>query len=117
MRHLQRRCRAPQLQTVAGEVAITQQLHDRGVSGGGAFDQIIAKQLGQQLAEKLNLCVLQTVISGGASVSGSASFSIANLYQGFGEGQGAADRHCRCQTEADARVYHERPVQLCDSSG
>jgi hypothetical protein len=70
------------VQTVSGEVAITQQLHDRGFTGGGSFDQIIAAQLGQQLAGKVNLLALNTVIAGGAAVSGASSWTWAT--QGIG---------------------------------
>ncbi len=76
-----------QVQTVAGEIDISQQLHDRGFTGGGSFDAALAKQLGQQLNEKVELYVLNTVITNGASVSGSATWSIANLYQDIAKGR------------------------------
>jgi hypothetical protein len=81
-----------QVQTVSGEVAITQQLHDRGYTGGGSFDLVIAKQLGQQLAEKVDLFCLNQVIAGGAAVSGASSWApatqgIAPLYTDIAKGR------------------------------
>jgi hypothetical protein len=81
-----------QVQTVSGEVAITQQLRDRGYSGRGSFDEVIAAQLGQQLAARVNILALNTVIAGGAAVSGASSWTwstqgIAPLYQDIAKGR------------------------------
>ena len=76
-----------QVQTVTGQVTISQQLHDRGFTGGGAFDQAIAKQLRQQLDQSLNLYVLNQALAGTSTVTGSSSFSIANLYQDLAKGR------------------------------
>jgi hypothetical protein len=70
------------LQTISGEVSITQQILDRGFQGGGSFDQVMAKQLAQQVAESLNKYVLTTVTTGGATVAGASSWAPAT--QGIG---------------------------------
>jgi len=70
-----------QVQTITGQVTMSQQLHDRGFTGGGAFDQVMAKQLRQQLDQSLNLYVINQALASTSTISGSASFSIANLYQ------------------------------------
>ncbi len=76
-----------EVQSISGQVTISQQLHDRGFTGGGAFDQVMAKQLKQQLDQSLDLYVLNQVIANGASVTGSSSFSIANFYQDLAKGR------------------------------
>jgi hypothetical protein len=74
-----------QLQTVTGQVIVTQQLHERGFTGGGSFDRVMGRQLAQQLDEKLDLYVLNQVITNApaaindATVPALATF-IPNLY-------------------------------------
>jgi hypothetical protein len=74
-----------QLQTVTGQVIITQQLHERGFTGGGSFDKVMGRQLQQQLDEKLDLYVLNQVITNApaaindATVPALATF-IPNFY-------------------------------------
>jgi hypothetical protein len=69
------------VETVTGMVVISQQLRDRALTGGGAFDIIVGKQIHQQLDEKLDLYVLNTAIEQGKAVSGQAAYSTAKLYQ------------------------------------
>jgi hypothetical protein len=81
-----------QIQSVTGQVAISQQLHDRGVTGGGSVDRVLARQLRQQLDQSVNLYVLNQVIAGGAAVTGNASWApatqgIAPLYQDIAKGR------------------------------
>ena len=76
-----------QVQTVSGQVTITQQLSDRGFTGGGSFDVALGKQLQQQLAEAVEKYVINQVLANAASVSGSSSFSIANLYADIAKGR------------------------------
>jgi hypothetical protein len=76
-----------QVQTVSGQVTIAQQLSDRGFTGGGSFDVALGKQLQQQLAEAVEKYVINQVLANAASVSGSSSFSIANLYADIAKGR------------------------------
>jgi hypothetical protein len=46
------------LETIAGMLIISQQLHDRGFTGGGAFDEVIGRQIHQQLDQEIDLYVL-----------------------------------------------------------
>ena len=70
-----------QLETVSGQVLISQQLHERGLTGGGAFDIVIGKQINQQLDQELDLYVLNTAIANGRAVAGQATYKTATLYQ------------------------------------
>jgi hypothetical protein len=69
------------VETVTGMVVVSQQLRDRALTGGGAFDIIVGKQIRQQLDEALDLYVLNQAIGNGRSVSGQAAYKTANLYQ------------------------------------
>ncbi len=70
-----------QLELVSGQVVISQQLSDRGLGGGGAFDIVIGKQIHQQLDQELDLYVLNQAITNGKAVAGQSSYSTKNLYQ------------------------------------
>lgn len=67
--------------TITGQITGTQQLHDRGGSGGGATDVIIGKQLQQQLDAEVDLYVLNQAISKGNAVSGKSSYTTGGLYE------------------------------------
>ena len=62
-------------------------MSDRGLTGGGAFDQVLAKQLKQQLDQSTNLYVLNQAIGGTSTITGNSTFSIANLYQDLAKGR------------------------------
>lgn len=69
----------------AGQVNISQQLHDRGFTGGGGYDVVVGKQLREQLDEQINRYALQQVLQAATSVSASASvFSLQNFYGDVG---------------------------------
>ena len=76
-----------QIETVTGQVTISQQISDRGFTGGGSFDIVISRQLQQQLDEKINLYALNQALAGAAVVAGQSSFTIAGLYQGLAAGR------------------------------
>jgi hypothetical protein len=69
------------LETVAPMLIITQQLHDRGFTGGGAFDEVIGRQIHQQLDQEVDLYVLNQAITNGESVTGETSYSNKGLYR------------------------------------
>jgi len=73
--------------TVTGEVTLSQQLSDRGFTGGGSFDKIIARQLQQQLDEAIEKYVLGQALAGASQVTGSSSFTIAGLYADIAKGR------------------------------
>jgi hypothetical protein len=55
--------------------------------GVGAFDQVMAKQLKQQVDQSLDLYVLNQVIGATSAVTGNSSFSIANFYADLSKGR------------------------------
>lgn len=67
--------------TITGQITGTQQLHDRGGTGGGATDIIIGKQLQEQLDAAVDLYVLNLAIEKGSAVSGEATYSTKGLYK------------------------------------
>jgi len=80
----------------------------RGFTGGASFDQIMARQLGQQLDEKLDLYVLNQVISAGASVSGASSWTnVGTLYQDVAKGR---------EQSTDTAGVRLRPTHFFSSS-
>jgi hypothetical protein len=81
-----------QIQTVTGQIVMSQQLHDRGFTGGGSFDLVMARELRQRLDGVLDVYVLNQVISGGSSVAGASSWApatqgIGPLYQDLAKGR------------------------------
>jgi hypothetical protein len=76
-----------QIETVTGQVTISQQVSDRGFTGGGSFDIVVSRQLQQQLDEKINLYALNQALAGAATVVGQSSFTIAGLYQDLAAGR------------------------------
>ena len=69
------------VETVSGQVVVSRQLHERGLTGGGAVDSVIGKQIHQQLDEALDLYVLNQAITNGEAVTGQSTYKAANLYQ------------------------------------
>jgi len=69
------------VETVTGQVVISQQLRDRALTGGGAFDIVVGKQIHQQLDEAIDLYTLNVAISKGNAVTGQSTYKTANLYQ------------------------------------
>jgi hypothetical protein len=76
-----------QIETVTGQVTISQQISDRGSTGGGSFDIIVSRQLQRQLEEKINLYALNQALAGAAAVAGQSSFTIAGFYQDLAAGR------------------------------
>jgi hypothetical protein len=70
-----------EVKTATGEVLISQQLSDRGVTGGGAFDKLLGRQIQQQLEERVDLITLEAAITNGEAVSGQTEYKTKNLYQ------------------------------------
>lgn len=70
------------LETLTGQVIITQQLLDRAVTGGGGgFDELLGRELSERLAQETDLYALNEAISKGEAVSGEASYSTKGLYK------------------------------------
>jgi hypothetical protein len=69
------------VQTVAGQLTLTQQIYDRGFGGGGTFDRLVGKQLRQQLDQQVDVYVIGVALGAGPVVSGQGSYSTAGLYQ------------------------------------
>jgi hypothetical protein len=76
-----------QIETVTGQITISQHISDRGWNGDGSFDIIVSRQLQQQLDEKVNLYALNQALAGAATVAGQSSFTIAGFYQDLATGR------------------------------
>lgn len=75
------------VQTVTGQMTITQQLDDRGFGMGGAIDRLIGLQLRQQLDSAIDVYTIQQALAAGAAISGASTYSTANLYQDIATGR------------------------------
>lgn len=73
--------------TITGQITGTQQLHDRGGTGGGATDVIIGKQLQEQLDAAVDLYVINQAITKGNAVSGESTYSTKGLYKDLSKGR------------------------------
>jgi hypothetical protein len=76
-----------QVVAVNGQITLSQQLSDRGFTGGGSFDVALGKQLQQQLDEAIEKYVIGQALAGAATVAGQSSFTIAGLYQDLAAGR------------------------------
>ncbi len=106
-----------QVQTVTGMVTMSQQLHDRGFTGGGSFDTQMGKQLQQQLDEAIEKYVIAQALNSAATVAGQSSFTIGGLYQDLASGRekltdtaGTRLRPTHCFTTSDLYSYVTRQV-------
>jgi hypothetical protein len=73
--------------TITGQITGSQQLHDRGMSGGGSMDVILRMQLQQQLDEQVDLYTLRQVVKQGTAVAGASSYSTEHLYEDLAKGR------------------------------
>jgi hypothetical protein len=78
---------SPTVATITGQITGTQQLHDRGGTGGGTTDVIIGKQLQQQLDSAMDLYVLNRAIEQGTAVTGKSSYTTKGLYEDLAAGR------------------------------
>lgn len=69
------------VELVSGQVVVSQQMRDRALTGGGAFDLVVGRQIHQQLDEAIDLYVLNQAITNGKAVNGQSSYSTKNLYE------------------------------------
>ncbi len=68
------------LETIAGQVTISQQLYDRGGCDGLSTDQIIGLQVKEQIDQQIDAYVLTQALANAGSVTDSGTASIATLY-------------------------------------
>jgi hypothetical protein len=78
---------SPTVATITGQITGSQQLHDRGGTGGGSTDVIIGKQLQQQLDSSIDLYVLNQAITQGNQISGAGSYTTKGLYEDLAKGR------------------------------
>jgi hypothetical protein len=70
------------LETLTGQVIISQQLLDRAVTGGGGgFDELLGRELSERLAQETDLYALNEAISKGEAVTGETTYSTKGLYK------------------------------------
>ena len=69
------------VQTITGQITLSQQISDRGFSGGGTFDRLVGKQLQQQLDQQVDVYTLTQALATAPVVSGMSVFSVSGVYQ------------------------------------
>jgi hypothetical protein len=69
------------VKTIAGRVALSQQVQDRAHRGGGTIDEIVFHQMLQQLNEQVDIYALTTAIGSGNKPTGSSTFKLETLYE------------------------------------
>jgi hypothetical protein len=95
------------VQTVAGQVTLTQQIHDRAFTGGGTFDRLVGKQLRQQLDQQVDVYCLTQALANANVVSGMSVFSISGVYQ---------DQAAARENLADTAGTRLRPTHVFSTS-
>jgi hypothetical protein len=71
-----------EINTIGGQVFVSQQLYERSaVTGGAHFDWILTKQLHEQWEERCEKYTLSQVLATATSVSGEATASVKGLYK------------------------------------
>lgn len=65
--------------TITGAITATQQLFDRGGSGGGSADVLIQKDLNARLDEKIDLYAIQTALATAGTFAGAASLTATSF--------------------------------------
>ena len=106
-----------EVKSLDGRVIISEQLSQRGFTGGGSFDKALAEQLAEQLHERVERYTLGVAISNGAAVAGQSSYSTKNLYQDLALGReqltdtaGTRLRPTHMFTTSDLYSYASRQV-------
>jgi hypothetical protein len=70
------------VETLTGQVIITQQLLDRAITGGGGgFDELLGRELAERLDQEVDLFALNTAITNGEAVTGESTYSTEGLYK------------------------------------
>lgn len=69
------------VETVTGQLVITQQIFDRAFTGGGSMDVVIHQQIQQQLDQEVDVYVLAQALATAELVAGSTEYKTANLYK------------------------------------
>jgi hypothetical protein len=59
-----------EVETITGQVTLSMQLRDRGMTGGGSLDVVLGLQLQQQLDESVDKYVLGQAITKGTAITG-----------------------------------------------
>lgn len=108
-----------EVKSLDGRVIITEQLSERGFTGGYTFDKVLGEQLAQQLHERVERYTLGVAIANGAAVAGQSSYSTAKLYQDLAKGReqltdtaGTRLRPTHMFTTSDLYSYASRQVDV-----
>lgn len=102
------------VETLTGQLIISQQQRDRAVTGGGAFDAIVQKQLQQQLDERTDIYALSKVLEASiGEVTSSAELKEAEkAWPEFLKDVAAA----RYKVTTEAEGVHLRPTHVFTTS-
>lgn len=100
-----------QIETVSGQLTLTQQFHDRGFTGNGSTDVQIAKQLQQQLDQALNVYVLGQALAGAGVVTDSVAPASGTFIPNF-----YADQAKAREIITDTGGVRLRPTHLFTTS-
>lgn len=105
------------VETITGRINLTQQLADRGMSGGGSMDRVIHAQLHEQLDQEIDAYTLTQVTAHAAAVEGATEYKTVNLYADLAKGReelkdtaGVRLRPTHCFTTSDFYGYATRQV-------
>jgi hypothetical protein len=105
------------VKTIEGHVTIAQQLHDRGMTGGGSFDLVVGRQLRQHYDQQVDAYALAQALSGAGAVAGQSTFGFAGFYQDLAscrekltDAAGVRLRPTHVFTTSDLHSYATRQV-------
>jgi hypothetical protein len=70
-----------EVKNVAGMLIITEQLSARGFTGGHSFDELVGRQIQEQLDQEIDKYVLSQAITNGEAVTGATEYKTAKLYE------------------------------------
>lgn len=78
-----------EVENISGQVTLSMQLRDRGMTGGGSLDVILGLQLQQQLDEAVDKYVLNQAITKGTAITGKleATFKAAKFWEDLATGR------------------------------
>ena len=75
------------VETLAGQITLTQQMQDRAASGGGTFDRVIGDQLMEQLDQQVDVYTITQALANAPVVVGNSSYSTGGFYQDLARGR------------------------------
>jgi hypothetical protein len=69
------------VKNIAGMLIVSEQLHARGFTGGGSFDEVVGEQIHEQLDEQIDKYVIGQAIVNGKGVTGATEYKTVKFYE------------------------------------